>query len=79
MKESLFFMSIEDRLSTCKRCKTRRESEPAKKYRLLHRQCYDNTRKLINLLTVALDKGFIDEEGSRMLDLAMIDYSRDVM
>lgn len=48
-----------------------------KKYRLLHRQCYDNARKLINLLTVALDKGFIDEEGSRMLDLAMIDYSRE--
>ena len=48
-----------------------------KKYSLVHEECYGNARKVIDLLSTFLDDGSIDAEGSKMLDLAMIDYSRE--
>jgi hypothetical protein len=48
-----------------------------KKFQVLHQECHKNARKVINLLCTALDGGFIDDEGSQMLDIAMIDYSRE--
>ena len=51
--------------------------QAGKKYSSLSQTCYDNARKVIDILTSFLDAGLLDEEGSKMLDLAMIDYSRE--
>ena len=51
--------------------------QSGKKFQILHQECYKNARKVIDLLCIALDGGFIDDEGSQMLDIAMIDYSRE--
>ena len=48
-----------------------------KKYNLLHQECYSNARKVIDILSDFLDSGDVDDEGSKMLDIAMIDYSRE--
>ena len=40
--------------------------------------CYAKARSVIMLLGRALDNQFLDEEGSMLLDFAMIDYSREV-
>ena len=51
--------------------------QSGKKFHILHQECYKIARKVIDLLCRALDGGFIDDEGSQMLDIAMIDYSRE--
>ena len=51
--------------------------QSGKNYQVLHQECYKSARKVIDLLCSALDGGFIDDEGSKMLDIAMIDYSRE--
>ena len=51
--------------------------QKGKKFHSLHQECFNNARKVIDLLCIALDNGFIDDEGSQMLDIAMIDYSRE--
>lgn len=53
------------------------KGQSGKKFQILHQECYTNARKVIDLLCKALDGGFIDDEGSQMLDIAMIDYSRE--
>ena len=45
-----------------------------KDYRFLHAQCYEKTKDVILLLGLALDSGCLDPEGSKFLDLAMIDF-----
>lgn len=42
------------------------------------KSCYDKARDAIFQLGYALDSGILDEEGSMLLDFAMIDYSREV-
>lgn len=42
------------------------------------KSCYDKARNTILQLGYALDNGVLDEEGSKLLDFAMIDYSREV-
>ena len=39
-----------------------------------HSACYSNTKLAINLLGSLLDKDLLNDEGSRILDLCMIDY-----
>lgn len=42
------------------------------------KSCYDKARDAIFQLGYGLDNGILDEEGSMLLDLAMIDYAREV-
>ena len=48
-----------------------------KKYQLMHKQCFDIAGECIGLLISAFDGEFIDDEGLKMLDLAMIDFSKE--
>ena len=45
--------------------------------RRLIKECFQSIAEAINLLGVALDKMYIDEEGSRLLDWAMMDCIRE--
>ena len=54
-----------------------KQIKSGKQYHLTRKQCFDNAGRSIELLTSALDGALIDEEGLRMLDLAMIHYSRE--
>ena len=46
----------------------------AKEYHQRHSSCYAKTREAILALGKALDVSSIDQEGSKMLDIAMMDY-----
>ena len=48
-----------------------------KEYKTAHKRCFDDARDSIDLLISAFDSGFIDDEGKKMLDLAVIDYSKE--
>lgn len=54
-----------------------RSSLPVKTAEKLKQQCYRKAREAIILLGRAHDYGFLDEEGSELLDCAMIDYVRE--
>ena len=43
----------------------------------LKQKCYQKTRECIIILGSLFDCGYLDEEGSRLLDFAMIDYMRE--
>ena len=45
-----------------------------KKYSLQHTSCYLKAKEVILKLGAALDYGHLDREGSKFLDLSMIDY-----
>lgn len=40
--------------------------------------CYEKAEECIKLLGTELDQGCIDPEGSKMLDIAMLDYIREI-
>ena len=42
------------------------------------KNCYDKARNAIFQLGYALDKGILDDEGSMLLDFAMMDYTREI-
>ena len=46
----------------------------AKEYHQRHLSCYAKAREAIVILGKALDLNTMDEEGSKMLDIAMMDY-----
>lgn len=46
----------------------------AKQAKLLQDRCYKKTEQVVKLLGKALDYHYIDTEGSKLLDFAMIDY-----
>ena len=46
----------------------------SKEYRVRHHNCVSKAKEVILILGNSLDCGFIDEEGSKILDLCMIDY-----
>lgn len=48
-----------------------------KKVEKLKKECYECAKEAILLLGIALDHNFLDEEGSKLLDFAMIDYLRE--
>lgn len=54
-----------------------RSSQPIKQVESLKNECYEKAKRAIFLLGIAHDLGFLDEEGSRCLDFAMIDYLRE--
>ena len=43
-------------------------------YYQLHKKCYEKTKEVIGILGMALDNDCLDSEGSKMFDLAMMDY-----
>lgn len=55
----------------------RRGSDAIKHIEILKHECYEKARRAILLLGTAQDHGFLDEEGSKLLDYAMIDYLRE--
>ena len=55
----------------------RRALDSIKEVEFFKHQCYERAREAILLLGTALDYNFIDEEGSNVLDVAMIDYLRE--
>ncbi len=55
----------------------KRGSESIKQIEKLKKDCYEKAREAIVLLGTAQDYGFLDEEGSKLFDCAMIDYLRE--
>ena len=55
----------------------RRSLDPVKEVEALKVECYEKAREVILLLGTAEDHSFLDEEGSKLLDCAMIDYLRE--
>ena len=55
----------------------RRALDSIKEVEALKHECYEKAREAILLLGTAEDYSFLDEEGSRLLDSAMIDYLRE--
>ena len=54
--------------------KLRKQQLPEKLYHQRHSTCYSKTKTVILLLGSLLDKDLLDDEGSKILDLSMIDY-----
>ena len=54
--------------------KLRRQQLSEKVYWQRHSACYSKTKSVVLLLGSLLDKDLLDDEGSKMLDLSMIDY-----
>ena len=52
-------------------------SQPIKEVETLKKECYEKAKGTILHLGIAQDHGFLDTEGSRYLDYAMIDYLRE--
>ena len=50
----------------------------AKQANLLQDRCYNKTEQVVKLLGKARDFHYIDTEGSKLLDFAMMDYLREV-
>jgi len=48
---------------------------PPREFHQRHASCYDKAREAIKALGKVLDFDCIDEEGSKMLDIAMMDYT----
>ena len=57
--------------------KNTRKLQAVREFNALFQNCYDNARKVIDILASLLDANTLDDEGSKMLDIAMIDYSRE--
>ena len=55
----------------------KRGEEVIKEVEKLKQECYDSTKEAILILGSAQDHSFLDEEGSKLLDFAMIDYLRE--
>ena len=55
--------------------KTIPKNLPPKQFHQRHASCYDKAREAIKALGKALDFDCIDKEGSKMLDIAMMDYA----
>lgn len=55
----------------------RRGAEAIKEVEKLKQECYDSTKEAILILGSAQDHDFLDEEGLKLLDFAMIDYLRE--
>lgn len=49
-------------------------SSDLKQYRLQHKSCYSKAKEVIIKLGTALDEKYLDTEGSKFLDLSMIEY-----
>ena len=49
-------------------------SRDIKQYKMQHTCCYLKVKEIILMLGNALDKKYLDAEGSKFLDLSMIDY-----
>lgn len=49
-------------------------STDLKQYRLRHKNCYLKAKEVILKLGIAWDEKYLDMEGSKFLDLSMIDY-----
>lgn len=45
-----------------------------KKYKLEHKRCFLKIKQVISMLGEVLDNGYLDEEGSKLLDFSMIEY-----
>lgn len=54
-----------------------RQSIPEREVQYCMKHIYDKAKEAILLLGYALDYRFLDEEGSKFLDLAMMDYMRE--
>ena len=52
----------------------RRQQLPEKIYWQMHSVCYSKTKSAILILGSLLDEDLLDDEGSKILDLSMIDY-----
>lgn len=50
------------------------ERQHMQEYQELHKKCYQTAKSVIGLLGTALDNGLLCPEGSKMLDVAMLDY-----
>ena len=54
--------------------KLKLNSPPKDKLILLNQNCYKKTKEVIGILGHAFDHNLLDSEGSKMLDIAMMDY-----